>query len=435
MAEGAWNVEDASASKTLKFLQSLLGDFHPRDFAIELWDRTRWATEKNQFRRFTWKINHPDALRAAISASNRQVSLAEAYVYGDFDIEGDIEGIFPVADYLIHKQWTAAEKLRLGLMAIGFPSRNTDLNHPNSRLSGRLHSIPRDRQAIRYHYDVSNDFYSLWLDRNMAYSCAYFKTEDDDIDTAQTQKFDYICRKLRLKSGERLLDIGCGWGGLILHAVREYSVHAAGITISQQQLEFAEARIRKLGLSGQCEVRLLDYRDLNEPGSYDKLVSVGMVEHVGESNLPEYFRRAFRLLRPGGVLLNVGIGRAGNRPSHNEPTYTDVYIFPDSELVSVGTMLTCAEQAGFEVRDLENFREHYCLTTKQWLRRLEARAEEAKAIVGDLKYRMWRLYLAGSAYYFQKGLLNLYQTLCVKNENGRNRLPLTRQDWYSDRAF
>ncbi|MGH9529593.1 MAG: class I SAM-dependent methyltransferase [Terriglobales bacterium] len=432
MAERAWIVEDALASRTLKLLELLLGNFHLRDFAIELWDGTRWAPEKNQFQRFTWKINHPSVLKAAISSSNRQVALARAYVNGGFDIEGDIEGIFPLADYLIHKQWTTVEKLHLTAMALGLPSRHFDGDQIAVHISGRVHSKTRDRQAIRYHYDVSNDFYSLWLDQNMAYSCAYFQTSSDDIDTAQRQKFDYTCRKLRLKPGERLLDIGCGWGGLIMHAAREFRVHATGITLSQQQFEFADRRIRELGLSNQCEVRLIDYRDLNAADSYDKIVSVGMVEHVGESKLPEYFQQAFRMLRASGVFLNVGIGRAGNRPPDIEPAFTDAYIFPDSELVSIGNMLTYAEQGGFEVRDVENLREHYCLTTKRWLRRLEAHAVQAQAIAGEIKYRMWRLYLAGSAYYFQKGLLDLYQTLLVKNERGCNHLPLTRQHWYSE---
>ena len=436
MAERAWKVEDPSARKILKFLQLALQDYHPRDFTIQLWDRTAWPPEKNQFHRFTWKINNPGALRGVILSPNRQVSLAEAYVRGDFDIEGDIEAIFPLADFLISKQWNFKEKVRLASIFADLPASTIPpIVNAEAHLQGHPHSRSRDRQAIRYHYDVSNDFYKLWLDQNMAYSCAYFQNADEDIDSAQLRKFDYICRKLRLKAGERLLDIGCGWGGLMLFAARKYGVRTVGITLSEQQLEFAKARILSMSMSDQCEARLLDYRDLDEPGAYDKLVSVGMVEHVGESNLLDYFRQAFRMLRPGGVFLNVGIGRAGNRPIENEPAFTDVYIFPDGELVSAAAMLASAEHAGFEVRDLENLLEHYCLSVKHWLRRLEAHAQEAEAIVGEIKYRMWRLYLAGSAYYFQKGWLDLYQSLLVKNENGRNRLPLTREDWYCGSGF
>ncbi|MBZ5598053.1 MAG: cyclopropane-fatty-acyl-phospholipid synthase family protein [Acidobacteriia bacterium] len=421
---------DATTQKTLVFLEALLHDYHPRDFAVELWDGTRWAPEGNQFLRFTWRINHPGALRPALAQSS-QLALAEAYVCGDFDIEGDIAGVFPLADYLLQKDWSAKEKLRLSSLLLGLPSRSPfrDLR-PDARPHGRLHSRGRDRQAVTYHYDVSNDFYALWLDHNLLYSCAYFTSPDNGLDTAQTDKLDYICHKLRLQPGEHVLDIGCGWGGLILHAVREYGVRALGITLSRPQLELATERIRTAGLSERCQVRLLDYRDLDEPAAYDKLVSVGMVEHVGESQLAEYFNQAFRWLRPGGVFLNHGIGRAGHRPRPDQPTFTDVYVFPDGDLVPVGDVVQAAEGAGFEVRDVENLREHYTLTLRHWLRRLEDHAEEARCLAGEIKYRIWRLYMAGSAYYFETGRLDVYQTLLVKSESGRSGLPLTRADWY-----
>jgi cyclopropane-fatty-acyl-phospholipid synthase len=430
MSEQVRKVEVASAQKTLRFVQALLQDFQPRDFTVELWDGSRWAPEKNQFDRWTWRINSPETLRSALFSANRQVALAEAYVYGDFDIVGDIEAVFPLADYLINKPWSAKEKLSLMGMVLGLPAAKRHSADAGPRLVGRLHSKKRDQQAVSYHYDVSNDFYALWLDQNMAYSCAYFEHADDDIDTAQTNKFDYICRKLRLQPGERLLDIGCGWGGLLLHAVRQYGVRALGVTLSRQQFELAQKRIAGSGLAERCEVRLVDYRDLDEPGGFDKLVSVGMVEHVGESHLPEYFRQAFRLLRPGGLFLNAGIGRAGCRPLPDKPTYTDLYIFPDGDLPAIGNLLTPAEQAGFEVRDVENLREHYHLTLKHWLRRLQAHDQEARRLVGETKYRMWRLYLAGSAHYFQSARLNLYHTLLVKDDNGQSHMPLTRADWY-----
>ncbi|HVO82610.1 MAG TPA: cyclopropane-fatty-acyl-phospholipid synthase family protein [Terriglobales bacterium] len=431
----AWNLTDPIAHKTLHFLQELLRDYHPRDFTVELWDASRWAPETDQFSRFTWRINHPGALRAALSPRT-QLALAEAYIYGDFDIEGDIAGVFPLADYFLGKEWNAKEKLRLSSLLLGLPSRGSfPALRPLSKLHGRLHSRERDRQAVTYHYDVSNEFYQLWLDQNLVYSCAYFKERDNDLDTAQTDKLDYLCRKLRLQAGERLLDIGCGWGGLVLHAAREYGVHALGITLSQPQLEFATERIRRASLSDRCQVRLLDYRELDEPGAYDKVVSVGMVEHVGESRLPEYFSRVFRLLRPGGVFLNHGIGRAGNRPLPDQPTFTDVYVFPDGDLVPIGTTLQAAEGAGFEVCDVENLREHYALTLRHWVRRLENHAEQARRVAGEIKYRIWRLYMAGSAHYFRNGRLDVYQSLLVKSDNGGTRLPLTRRDWYQERAL
>jgi len=428
MAVHAWRGEEHAAAKTMRFLQELLRDFHPRDFAIELWDGTQWGPESSQFRRFTWRINDPAAPRTALEAAN-QVSLGEAYIHGAFEIDGDIEAVFPLAEYLANKHWNLKEKVHLGAMLLGLPSRQpqTKLNAPEVR--GAVHSKQRDRQAVSYHYDVSNEFYGLWLDRNMVYSCAYFQTPNQDLDTAQAQKLDYICRKLRLKPGERLLDIGCGWGGLIIHAAREYGVQASGITLSQRQLEFARQRIQQEGLAERCDVRLLDYRDVNDP-AYEKIVSVGMVEHVGEAKLPEYFAHVFRLLRPGGVFLCHGIGSAGDRPKSSEPTFTDVYVFPDGELPPISTTLRAAEESGFEVRDVENQREHYALTLHHWLQRLQAHAAEAQKLTEELKYRIWRLYLAGSAHYFRSGKLDLYQTLLVKSDKGKSGLPWTRADWY-----
>ena len=425
MSQRAWKIDDQSARKILEFLQFLLRDFHPRNIAIELWDGLHWSPEETQFQRCTWKINNPGVLRAIVTSPNREVALAEQYISGNFDVVGDMEAVFPLAEYLFQQKWSATAKLRLVKALLTLPSTNR-ATRTGVRLRGRLHDAARDQRAITYHYDVSNDFYALWLDRNMQYSSAYFESENQDIDTAQINKLDYICRKLRLKAGERLLDIGCGWGGLIIHAAHAYGVRALGITLSQAQLELAQARIRDAGVSDRCEVRLLDYRHVNETEAFDKLVSIGMVEHVGERNFPTYFRKAFSLLRPGGLFLNSGIARAGNRPPSQEPTFTDLYVFPDGELVPIGTLTCKAEEAGFEVRDVENLREHYYLTTRHWLYRLEARAREAQQIVGYRTYRIWRLYLAGSAYYFQRALLGLFHTLLVKNDRGNSGMPLTR---------
>lgn len=429
MALRAWK-ETNPASQSLAFLQELLRDYHPRDFAVELWDGTRWEPEANQFRRFDWKINRPGALRAAFNDSS-QLALAEAYVYADFDLEGDISGVFPLADYLLGHRWSKKEKLRLGAMLLALP--RADDSHPprpGPRLRGRLHSKERDRQAIHYHYDVSNDFYALWLGKQMVYSCAYFTKPDDDLDTAQEQKLDYICRKLRLKPGERLLDIGCGWGGLILHAARHYGVNALGITLSEQQLALAKERIQNSGLADRCEAHLLDYREVHDADGFDKVASIGMVEHVGAVNLPEYFRCAYRLLRPGGVFLCHGIGVPENRPKPEGPNFVDLYVFPDGELVPIGTTTRAAEQAGFEVRDVENLREHYALTLAHWVHNMEEHAETARRLVDEVTYRIWRLHMAGSEHYFRHGWLDLYQTLLAKSEQGLSGLPLTRADWY-----
>lgn len=427
MAESARSNQESVALKSLHILQFLLGDFHPRNFAIRLWDGSEWAPEPGEFCRFTWQIHDPGLLRTLTSSAG-EASLGEAYIRGAFDIEGDIEAVFPLATYFIKRKWSVKEKLHLGGLLLGLPREESHLHGVG--LQGKVHSRQRDHQAVSYHYDVSNDFYALWLDPTMEYSAGYFLTPDSPLEDAQKQKLDYLCRKLRLQAGERLLDIGCGWGGLILHAARQYGVHATGITLSSQQLEFTRRRIEQEGLSSQCEVRLLDYRDVNEPGGFDKVVSIGMIEHVGEAKLKTYFEDVFALLRPGGVFLVSGIGSAGNRPAPSQPSFTDVYVFPDGELPPISTTLGAAEKAGFEVRDVENLREHYALTVHHWLQRLEARAAEARAIAGELKYRIWRLYLAGSAYYFQSGTLGLYQSLLARNEQGQNALPMARADWY-----
>jgi cyclopropane-fatty-acyl-phospholipid synthase len=263
----------------------------------------------------------------------------------------------------------------------------------------------------------------------MVYSCAYFHTPEEDLDTAQERKLDYICRKLRLRRGERLLDIGCGWGGLIMHAAAHYGVQAVGITLSVPQAEVARKRLHESELNNRCRVEACDYRDFEHDQQYDKIVSVGMFEHVGEALLPEYFRRAWDLLRPGGVFLNHGIAHSATYRRRG-PSFIDHYVFPDSELVPINASLRVAELNGFEVRDVESLREHYALTLHQWVRRLEAHAEEVRSITDDTIYRIWRLCMAGAAHRFRSGRLNLYQTLLAKPANGPSVLPLTRDDWY-----
>jgi cyclopropane-fatty-acyl-phospholipid synthase len=359
-----------------------------------------------------------------------ELTLGEAYIYDDFDIEGNIFAAMDLADYLLRENRSSSNFFRFGMLLHKLPSssRRRDLRG-GATLHGSVHSRQRDRQAIRYHYDLPAEFYRLWLDHGMVYSCAYFTTPREDLETAQLNKLDYICRKLRLQRGDRLLDIGCGWGSLVMHAGAQYGSQATGITLSAPQAEFANARIREAGLDHLCQVEVCDYRDLNSAAGYDKLVSVGMFEHVGEKLLPQYFSQAWKYLRPGGVFLNHGIATSSGGQKRGR-SFATRYVFPDGELVPISTTLRLAEAAGFEVRDVESLREHYPLTLREWVRRLEANAVKARQLTDEVTYRIWRLYMAGYARRLETGRLSVYQTLLAKpSGTGESRLPLTRSDW------
>jgi cyclopropane-fatty-acyl-phospholipid synthase len=426
----ATEIDSQAVRNGLSFLQSLLGELRPRDFAVRLWDGTIWDADPAGTARFTLVLRHPAALRRMLFPPN-QLNLGEAYIYEDFDIEGDIIAAFTLGDFLCNQHWGLLEKVRFGRYLLDFPpGPRLRSGERGARLHGSRHSRRRDRQAITYHYNVSNDFYRLWLDERMVYSCAYFASPDEDLGRAQERKLDYICRKLRLQRGEYLLDIGCGWGGLVLHAAQHYGVEALGITLSEPQAELASERISRAGLAGRCRVEVRDYRELEDDGSYDKLVSVGMFEHVGGARLGGYFDRAFRLLRSGGVFLNHGIASSLSQPEPAGPSFVEHYVFPDGELLPVSETLNAAETSGFEVRDLESLREHYALTLEKWVQRLEGAHEEARRLTDETTYRIWRLYMAGSAHGFRTGRLNVYQALLAKPAGGKSGLPLSRADWY-----
>nr|WP_279342383.1 cyclopropane-fatty-acyl-phospholipid synthase [Geotalea sp. SG265] len=399
-------------------------------FMLRLWDGTSWKSAPGEMTQLTLIVNNPEGLRTLCLASN-ELALGEAFIFGDFDIEGDIVAAFKLADALSAKKWGILDKISYGrhfFPLLGRWARGRGAK--GARLTGLSHSRKRDGAAIRFHYDVSNDFYRLWLDERMVYSCGYFHDAGDDLDSAQLNKLDYICRKLRLKPGDRLLDIGCGWGGLILHAAKNYRVDAVGITLSEPQAELARERIEKAGLGDCCSVKVCDYRDMNDTAGFDKVVSVGMFEHVGQRRLSEYFRRAWDLLHPGGAFLNHGIASSLGHPQPKGPSFIDRYVFPDGELLPVSDALCAAETTGFEVRDLESLREHYALTLRHWVHRLETAREAACRFTDEVTYRIWRIYMAGSAHGFETGRLNLYQALLVKPAAGNACVPMTRNDWY-----
>jgi cyclopropane-fatty-acyl-phospholipid synthase len=415
---------------TLRLLDELFPEAAGQQVGFRLWEGTCWPDAGPHHA--TVVLHHPGALRSMLLPGH-ELGLAEAYLYNDFDIEGDIESTFDLAETVagVTSGWRKKIRSARDLLRLPAESREHAGRRGPARLSGQRHSVERDRQAVTFHYDVSSDFYALWLDREMVYSCAYFARPDEDLETAQVRKLDYICRKLRLRPGQRLLDIGCGWGGLAMHAVANYGVVATGITLSRPQVELANRRIEEAGLTDRCRVLAQDYRQVDPSQPYDVLVSVGMFEHVGEELLPAYFAQAMKLLAPGGAFLNHGIARRATDQLAHGPNFNDTYVFPDGELTPINVTLRAAETSGFEVRDVESLREHYALTLRHWVRRLEANHARALEFVDEPTYRVWRLFMSGSAHGFTHGRLNVYQTLLVRpGEGGSSGLPLTRSDWY-----
>jgi len=403
-----------------------------RSFVVDLWGQATLPATRLPAGA-TLRVRSPEALGEMLKPP-LDLSLGEAFLRGDLEIAGDLEAAF-----------TAIEEAAPKLSVLQLPALLKDLTALRqqtgsplaAKLRGAAHSKARDRQAIAHHYDVSNAFYQLWLDARMVYSCGYFPSGSETLDQAQQAKLEHICRKLRLKPGERLLDIGSGWGGLILYAAQRYGVEALGITLSQRQAEEAQARIRAVGPEGRVRVELLDYREVRE--TFDKVVSVGMAEHVGQENLPAYFRAAGQALRPGGLMLHHVITQgpvalaAGKSLASGE--FMQRYVFPDGEILPLWANLEAAEGTGFEVRDVEDLREHYALTLRYWVRNLEARWEAAVAEVGAERARLWRLYMAASAHQFRYGHLSVHQTLLAKpGEGGRVELPASRADLYHPAA-
>ncbi len=409
----------------------MFGAHPPPEVAFRLWDGTCWPDDTA--RPVTLVLHHPGALHAMFEEGT-ELALAEAYLADDFDVEGNIETACALADHLEHRPrgWRRAWSDFRELHRLPTARRGRDAwrTHNGGGPAGDL--LARDRAAISFHYDLSNEFYRLWLDRRMLYSCAYYTTHGDDLDTAQEAKLRHLCCKLRLQPGQRLLDLGCGWGGLALMAAGEYGAQVTGITLSVRQAELAAQRAGEAGLAARVRIELKDYRELGAATPFDAIVSVGMSEHVGAGGMPTYFQTAAALLKPGGVFLNHAIGRGIRPRDHHGPSFIDKHVFPHSDVPPLPVVTQAAESAGLEVRDVENLREHYALTLRHWVRRLEDHRDEARAHVDETTYRIWRLYMAGSARRFDQGHLALYQVLLAKPDaKGGAHLPLTRADWYA----
>ena len=382
-------------------------------------------------------VRGPDALGRLLWPPTAD-ALGEAYLRGDIDIEGDIWTAVDAGRGLdvrrIRRDLPHLAKLGLELRRHAGPA---PILRRRARLRGRRHSKARDLAAIRFHYDVGNEFYALWLDRRLTYSCAYFENPDSALDNAQEAKLDLICRKLRLEPGMRLLDIGCGWGSLVMFAAEHHGVEATGITLSAAQAEWATTEIGRRGLEGRARVDIRDYRDLAGSGEFDAVASVGMFEHVGRERLDEYFAAAFAALRPDGLFLNHGIATTatggGLRPSwlrFGDGGFVGRYVFPDGELVTVEDAAGFAHRAGFELIDVQRLRPHYALTLKAWVERLEASSERARELVDEEVYRTSQMYMAASRRGFEEGSLDVAQLLLARpGSSGPADLPL-RPWWH-----
>ena len=434
-------------SRCRDVLAALFGEPHERSFDIKFWDGSV-DRGNNPRPPFTLVLNRPAALRRMLLPPN-ELSIVESYLSGDVEIEGSMEAASNLADMIGDRLRSPAKIAKLIALVLQLPGKAdddlADARFPErAKKLGSRHTPVRDAAAIQFHYDVGNSFYKLWLDQRMVYSCAYFRSPTDSLDDAQVAKLDLICRKLRLKPGERLLDIGCGWGGLVMHAAQHYGVDATGITLSENQATFAKERIEEAGLADRCRVAIRDYRTLTAGDGYDKIASVGMIEHVGLSHLPVYFQSAFRALRPGGLFLNHGIvslrearprsvGERIFKKLWKADAFIDTYVFPDGKLTATHDVVAAAEASGFEVRDMESLREHYAMTLRHWVKSLEDKSRDALALVGQHTFRVWRLYMAASANAFATAGINIVQTLLAKPDaHGHSNIPLTRDDLYAD---
>ncbi|MFD4632078.1 class I SAM-dependent methyltransferase [Streptomyces sp. NPDC058284] len=374
-----------------------------------------------------------------------ELGLARAWVAGDLDVDGDLYAALDLMAEFIWERGDDARGLReslrdpkvraaaRSLFALSAPFLPPSPPPEEMRRHGRLHRHTKgsDRQAISHHYDVGNDFYELVLGPSMVYSCAYWESPESTLEGAQRDKLELVARKLALKPGMRLLDVGCGWGSMAIHAAREHGVSVVGVTLSQEQAAYARKRIAEEGLTDRIEIRVQDYRDVRD-GPYDAISSIGMAEHVGAERYLEYAHDLYALLKPGGRLLNHQIAR---RPQADESAYSvdefiDAYVFPDGELAPVGSTVALLERAGFEVRDLEAIREHYALTLRRWVANLEAHWAEGQRLTSPGRARIWRLYMAASALAFERNRIGVNQVLAVKTpEEGASGMPLRARDW------
>lgn len=421
---------DPDAAQTVRILTALTEGF-AGNFCVRLWTGETWQPSAGPTP-FTLVLKHSGALRAMFWPFDN-VGVGEAYVFDDYDIEGDVFAFTLLLKHLVklRQSRSLVSKLKLlrGLMKLPRKCNPRDPAKIGRPVKGD-HSQANDREAISFAYDLPGDFYALWLDKYMQYTCAYFTSPDESLDAAQERKIDFICRKLRLKPGEKFVDFGCGWGGLVIHAAKHYGVQATGVTLAGEQAKWCEKAIDAAGVRDRVKIVYSDYRDFKAPGEFDKASSVGMGEHIGAKNLPVFFGKVFECLRPGGCYLHHGIHLRPHTPFPLWTAFARKYVFPNGELHSILPLQDAATRAGFEVRDLENIRESYVYTLENWVKRLEANHDVVVKLVGEASYRVFRIYMAGATLGFKSGVYSLNQLLLSKPNDGSAGLPMTRADWY-----
>jgi cyclopropane-fatty-acyl-phospholipid synthase len=400
--------------------------------SFEFWDGSKLSPLESVA---TLRFNSSDAITRLLWMPN-ELGLCRAYIAGDIDVEGDLYDVLTTfrdskpAVMEPARAWRVLPAAVMGAKRVGALSKPLPPPPEEARLHGWRHSLRRDASAIGHHYDVGNEFYSLVLGETMTYSCARFVSEDATLDQAQMAKHDLICHKLGLPQhpGARLLDVGCGWGSMAIHAATHYDARVVGITISRAQADLARQRVDDAGVTDRVEIRLQDYRDLSGE-QFDAISSVGMSEHVGHAKLSTYLATLRSVLVPQGRLLNHAISSVGGSTLGSR-SFVGRYVFPDGELIDVGKVVLAMEEAGFEVRDVESLREHYARTLRCWVANLESRWDEAVTLVGEPRAKIWRLYMAGSAVGFEDGGIAIHQVLgVVPTASGASGMPATRRHW------
>lgn len=425
---GASATDRTAASLLAPVVRALVGE--PLPVRLELWDGSTLGPDDGGAG--TLRVHTPNAIRRLLWSPN-ELGLGRAFVSGEIDADGDLYAIVVSLRGRLpesHGQmWRLVPSVARAAWRLGVLGPPPAPPLEEARLRGGRHSVRRDAAAIGHHYDVGNDFYRLVLGRSMTYSCARFVDEQADLDSAQSAKHDLVCRKLGLDemSGGRLLDVGCGWGSMAIHAATHYDVSVVGITISEVQAALARKRIAEAGVADRVEIRLQDYRHLGTE-SFDAISSIGMSEHVGHDNLDRYFELLRGALRPTGRLVNHAISSVGG--STLRRSFVGRYVFPDGELIDVGDSVLAMERAGFEVRDVESLREHYARTLRAWVANLETAWDDAVAMVGEARARIWRLYMTGSAIGFMDNGIAVHQVLgVVPDRHGASGMPPTRRSF------